>query len=631
MKRSQEFVPSSPQRSFSPQHKKAKVTPNQDAVQTAPFDEDGGEWTKVEKRKAKKVRRVEAKQDALMPRFMYVNGEIVKRKDAIHIDDVRDLVLHIIADAPPPNWLKVEQSRAIQKVVALLIPGILPSFLSLPPLPTSATSNPNVPLSIPLPSDSNTPLPFIASTFSHACPTRAPGDQTRMYSVLSTFFQGPVSGDEKKKRIQARIASERAFEKDPSLYLLTLPQMIENDYPIPSYMADIFEKPPGWLETPQPSVESIVLLPTEKQRSRIYAIDCEMCLTEDGKELTRVCIIDYASGIVVYDQLVKPSKPVIDYLTRWSGITEESLATATTTLAQVQTHLLSILAPPGGPTSILVGHSLESDLKALKICHPMCIDTALTYHHPRGRPLKPGLAWLTKKWVNREIQTRGDGGHDPEEDARACVDLLKLKVQNGAGFGEFKTDFESIFERMARASGRGGPGSVRSAVVDHGNPAVMHGAKATTCVSCSDDKEVLEGLLQVVPAHEFVFGRFTGIADVLGWLTPKATGDTPAVPAIPQSPSPEVLSATQEALNSQLLALYTSLPARTALVIFTGHSDPRRMSSLNARKSAFESAIKSGKRAEDIDKAEWWTANDGRELEEEVEKAKRGLLFLGIK
>lgn len=45
--------------------------------------------------------------------------------------------------------------------------------------------------------------------------------------------------------------------------------------------------------------------------------------------------------------------------------------------------------------------------------------------------MKPGLAWLTKKWCGREIQNRGEGGHDPEEDARACIDLLKKKVDNG--------------------------------------------------------------------------------------------------------------------------------------------------------------------------------------------------------
>lgn len=96
-------------------------------------------------------------------------------------------------------------------------------------------------------------------------------------------------------------------------------------------------------------------------------------------------------------------------------------------------------------------------------------------------------------------------------------------------------------------------------------------------------------------------------------------------------PSPIVLANAQATLNNQLTTLYASLPPRTAFIIFTGHSDPRRMASLNARKSAFESAIRGGKNAEDMDRADWWTASNGRELEEEVEKTKRGLLFLGVK
>jgi RNA exonuclease 1 len=136
-------------------------------------------------------------------------------------------VLHIVADAPPPNWVKIEacllvssldhyfdshlqHARSIEKVVTLLIPGILPSTLALPPLPTSATANPNIPLSIPLPAESHTPIPFIASTYSHACPTRAPGDQTRMYSVLSEFFQCQVTPQEKAKR-QAQRACRYAI------------------------------------------------------------------------------------------------------------------------------------------------------------------------------------------------------------------------------------------------------------------------------------------------------------------------------------------------------------------------------------------------------------------------------------
>lgn len=106
----------------------------------------------------------------------------------------------------------LQNANMIQKVVALLVPGLTPDLLSLPPLPTSATVNPNLPLSIPLlsPADVGTgtsaaSIPFIASTFSHACPTRAPGDQTRMHSVLSAFFTGPVSGEEKKRRLTQRV------------------------------------------------------------------------------------------------------------------------------------------------------------------------------------------------------------------------------------------------------------------------------------------------------------------------------------------------------------------------------------------------------------------------------------------
>jgi len=56
------------------------------------------------------------------------------------------------------------------------------------------------------------------------------------------------------------------------------------------------------------------------------------------------------------------------------------------------------------------------------------------------------------------------------------------------------------------------------------------------------------------------------------------------------------------------------------------------MSMLNARKNAFETALKSGKSLEEISgKALTWTAADARELEGAVEVARRGLLFLGIK
>lgn len=65
-----------------PSNKRAKVG-NQGLVQA---DDDTGEWTKVDKRKAKKSKKSASKFDANPPRFMYVNGEIVKRKEAVRIE-----------------------------------------------------------------------------------------------------------------------------------------------------------------------------------------------------------------------------------------------------------------------------------------------------------------------------------------------------------------------------------------------------------------------------------------------------------------------------------------------------------------------------------------------------------------
>ncbi|KAH9837573.1 uncharacterized protein C8Q71DRAFT_753278 [Rhodofomes roseus] len=632
MKRSQDLSPLAAEQGQSsafPAPKKFKAAPRVShgisvpapEHPTSPTMENGdNEWTRVEKRKAKKAKRTEAKMEVNPPRFMYSKAEIIRRREAVGINDIRELVLHLSADAPPASWVRVENPRSVKKVVAILVPGITPEIISLPPLPTSATANPNLPLPVPLPAEgSSSGLPFIGRTFSHACPTRAPGDQTRMHSVLNSFFQGPITGEEKKKRLIERVNSERAWEKTPMRYILSTELMIENDYPVPSYIAEVFEKSPGWVETPQASTSQ-----SPETQPRIYAIDCEMCVTEDGKELTRVCMIEYDSGIVVYDQLVKPSKPIQDYLTRWSGITAEALDPVTTTFEEVQTHILNILSAT--PTPVLLGHSLESDLKALKICHPLCIDTSVIYHHPRGRPFKPGLAWLTKKWCGREIQNRGEGGHDPEEDARACVDLLKKKLVNGPGFGEFKIDMESIFERICRSRS----GTVSTAIIDHGNPAAWHGTKATSTIACQTDDEVLEGLLGAVPSHHFTFGRLTALAMARGWITPKTSADLIPDPD-PTPATPVDMDVVLSTLNSQLEKLYAGLPPRTAVVIFTGHSDPRRMSELNARKSTFETALRQGKALDDVGKENWWTTVDGRELEEEVEKAKRGLLFLGVK
>ena len=231
-------------------------------------------------------------------------------------------------------------------------------------------------------------------------------------------------------------------------------------------------------------------------------------------------------------------------LFRWSGITFKSLQNTTTTLSETQQTILAHLKASQertGKAPILMGHSLDSDLKALKLRYEHCIDTALLFHHPRGKPMKPGLAWLTKKWLGKTIQAGGDGGHDPREDAMACLELVKRKMVEAPGWGELGRPSEGLFERIARVSGpaklggdagaaegeggdvtgvtadQKGSGRLRTAIIDRGNnPAAWHGAKATTAIGCKTDEEVLENLLRVLPDHDFVYGRFMEIADIHG-------------------------------------------------------------------------------------------------------------------
>lgn len=44
-----------------------------------------------------------------------------------------------------------------------------------------------------------------------------------------------------------------------------------------------------------------------------------------------------------------------------------------------------------------MGHSLDSDLRALKLVHARVVDTAALYPSPRGSPFKQSLKGLAKE------------------------------------------------------------------------------------------------------------------------------------------------------------------------------------------------------------------------------------------
>ncbi|XP_045126567.1 NK-tumor recognition protein-like [Portunus trituberculatus] len=163
---------------------------------------------------------------------------------------------------------------------------------------------------------------------------------------------------------------------------------------------------------------------SSSSNKEVYALDCEMCYTTEGNELTRITVIN-SNGDVVYEQLVKPENPILDYNTRFSGITENDMEDVKITIRDVQAALLARFSDK----TILIGHSLESDLHALKIIHTTVVDTSVVFPHKMGPPYKRALKNLAAEYLKRIIQD-DVSGHDSAEDAIACLHLMQWKVKD---------------------------------------------------------------------------------------------------------------------------------------------------------------------------------------------------------
>lgn len=80
-----------------------------------------------------------------------------------------------------------------------------------------------------------------------------------------------------------------------------------------------------------------------------------------------------------------------DLNTRFSGIhPEEYAARAVLSLESVQRALGRFI----GADTILIGHALDNDLRALRLVHRRVVDTAALFPHDRGPPYRRALRVL---------------------------------------------------------------------------------------------------------------------------------------------------------------------------------------------------------------------------------------------
>lgn len=334
-------------------------------------------------------------------------------------------------------------------------------------------------------------------------------DETANSDVTSTVplahIQGPAINTAQlaeRKELTKTLAQKSLFsektETSPGQLLMTLSELQRHKYPLKHTVTE-----EGYIEIPKYHESDQQSTP----QYHLLAIDCEMCRTTEGIELTRVVVVNMNLE-TVYDSYVKPRAHIVDYLTRYSGITVSTLSPVTVRLEDVQNDLLEIITPQ----TILIGHSLENDLKALKLMHTRVIDTALLYPHTRGDTFKNSLKFLAETWLGENIQNGEEMiGHDPTQDAETAMKLAFLKFRNGPAFGRsaFGDKEENICELLYRQQ----PGK-RTCIIDNAHACKMYAGSHTDLNAEEDDTIIVSKSSSALSScrYEFVSARLRSLA-----------------------------------------------------------------------------------------------------------------------
>ncbi|GAB7352683.1 hypothetical protein MBLNU459_g3044t1 [Dothideomycetes sp. NU459] len=595
-------------------------------------------------------------------------------------------------DDPAPDVGGSAPSHEPTEAPVPLSPGKPPRKLKMKMNPDDYYPHKLVPEKLP------SALEPLVDIFQHVWPIKTPGDYNRMHSPLYAMLNSPLPKSKEDKKFKGprppREGGQWQNKRTPvTEYLCPKDEMADNGFSIhPAHLPTQEEKDSetarrhkncrskedGWIDLPElDTLQEAQVDQTDIEEGSVTAgrnvlvVDCEMVTsTTDKFALARVSFIDW-SGNTILDELVKPPDPIQDYLTQYSGITKAMLDPVTTTLSDIHAKLRTILTPQ----TIIAGHSLDSDLKALRISFPFLIDTTLLYPHPKGAPQRSSLKWLSQKYLSREIQHRGPAGHDSLEDARACLDLVKQKCEKGKAWGTSEATAESIFKRLARAgvddtdaangssaklSSQSAP-SKTGAVVDWGDPKRGFGGGAAVAIACENDDDVVQGVRRAVlgssatatkdqgdgrreetiPAHgcDFVWARLRELEALRGWWSTSKTTDATErlaktlssatdIDTDAETLTPAALKASTSRTVDKIRQIYSSLPSKTAFIVYSGSGDPRELRRLSELQAQFKKSYQTLKWDELPVK---WTDMEEQALRAAAMKARSGIGFVSVK
>ncbi|GFR10082.1 RNA exonuclease 5 [Trichonephila clavata] len=331
--------------------------------------------------------------------------------EPLFLEDIYQLLLKSVIGHMSPyplNWAKLKNPENINKTVLLVIEGFSKwdVLKNISELNNLSNLFPHV-------------VEIVSSNISFATELNTLHLVTdfhiRTKDTYSTMFP-------KDKEVKMQASTN--CDLPSKLHLLLSPiQMVMEDYPFP---ASVF----GCGKTDNYVFSKKCYAPVS-QNSPMFALDCEMCLTVDNlNELTRIAVVN-ESLETVYHTLVKPKAKIMNYLTRYSGITKEMLNDVVTQLSDVQDDLQKLLPAD----AILCGQSLNCDLHALRMIHPYVIDTSIIFNESGIRSRKVSLKNLVKIHLKESIQNGWDG-HNPVEDSIAAMKLVLLKLENNLQFGD---------------------------------------------------------------------------------------------------------------------------------------------------------------------------------------------------